>query len=339
MPDNFHPSGAAHTPVMLSEVLKALNPSAGEVYVDGTFGAGGYTKAILDHADCRVIAIDRDPNAIEEGQKLLTHYKSRLTLVHATFEELRESIKRFGLTHVDGIVLDVGVSSMQLDQAARGFSFMRDGPLDMRMSTTGQSAADRVNKLDQSDLSRVIFMLGDEPRARAIAREIVEARTEKELTTTFDLVRAIERATGPQRAKDRIHPATRTFQALRILVNSELTQLAGALFAAEDILREGGRLVVVTFHSLEDRIVKRFFTLRSGKAPHASRHQPGDVTQQIATFSTLFRGHQSASEHEMIENPRSRSAKLRAGIRTSKAVNKVSFGELGVPEIGRELRA
>jgi 16S rRNA (cytosine1402-N4)-methyltransferase len=339
MPDNFSTISAPHVPVMLPEVLAALQPRDGEIYVDGTFGAGGYTRAFLESADCRVVAIDRDPNAIANGELLTKRFGSRLSLAHGTFDQMREIVAQRGLQHVDGVVLDVGVSSMQLDEAERGFSFMRDGPLDMRMSSAGPSAADTVNSLEQAELSKVIFVLGDEPRARAIAREIVKARQERQLTTTFDLVRAVERAVGPQRAKDRTHPATRTFQALRILVNNELTQLASALFAAEELLRVGGRLVVVTFHSLEDRIVKRFMTLRCGKAPHASRHQPGKNDDQVALFEALFRGHQSASEQEIASNPRARSAKLRAAVRTAAVAEQVTFGNLGVPGLGKGLAA
>ena len=311
MPENFDTRLLPHRPVMLSEVLQALRPQAGDVYVDGTFGAGGYTRAFLDAADCKVIAIDRDPSAIASGKKLVDIYGKRLTLVHSTFAEMRSAIAQQGFDYVDGVVLDIGVSSMQLDQAERGFSFQRNGPLDMRMSSSGVSAADTVNSLDQNDLARVIFILGDEPRSRTISREIVKSREVKRLETTFDLVQAIERATGPQRGKDRIHPATRTFQALRILVNHELSELGNALLVAETVLRMGGRLVVVTFHSLEDRIVKRFFTLRGGKAPSGSRHQPAQTERDAATFELPFRGHAAAGDNEIATNPRARSAKKR----------------------------
>ncbi len=339
MPEIFDSKPPPHRPVMLSEVLHVLQPKAGEVFVDCTFGAGGYTRAILDTNDCKVIALDRDPAAIAGGQTLLGTYGKRLALVHSTFADMKDAVTQQGLSHVDGVVLDVGVSSMQFDQVQRGFSFQRNGPLDMRMSSAGTSAADMVNTLEQGELSRVIFILGDEPRARAIAREIVRTRDEKPLETTFDLVKAIENATGPQRAKDRIHPATKTFQALRILVNHELSQLGLALASAEMVLRTGGRLVVVTFHSLEDRIVKRFFTVRSGKSPSNSRHQPAQTQRSAPTFELPFRGHLVASDNEVALNPRARSAKLRAGIRTGGVAGEVDLMSIGVPELGTEMTA
>ncbi|MBK8768967.1 MAG: 16S rRNA (cytosine(1402)-N(4))-methyltransferase RsmH [Rhizobiales bacterium] len=305
-----HP--AQHIPVLLDEVLQALAPVAGEVFIDGTFGAGGYTRAILGHADCQVIAIDRDPAAIRDGQGLVAVSGGRLRLVHGTFATMED----IAAGKVDGVVLDIGVSSMQLDQAERGFSFLRDGPLDMRMSGEGFSAADVVNTLPAEALADIIFVLGEEHKSRSIARAIVKARETEPLRTTFDLVRAVERATGPQRAKDRTHPATRTFQALRIHVNGELDELAAALFAAERILKPGGRLVVVTFHSLEDRLVKRFFALRSGHVPSASRHAPGLEQKPDPSFTLPFKGHVDASAAECARNPRARSAKLRAGVRT-----------------------
>ncbi len=330
---------ARHRPVMLDEVLTALAPKPGEIYVDGTFGAGGYSAAILSAADCSVIAIDRDPSALEAGQVLVEASRGRLKLVAGEFARLGELVRTQGTDHVDGVVLDIGVSSMQLDEAQRGFSFMRDGPLDMRMSQSGPTAADQVNVLEHYELSRVIFILGDEPRARAIARAIIAARTEAPLKTTFDLVRAVERATGPQRAKDRTHPATRTFQALRILVNGELSELAEALCEAESILREGGRLVVVAFHSLEDRIVKRFFSLRAGREASPSRHQPLSEKMQIPSFSQSEKGVVEPGESEVAVNPRARSAKLRFGVRTAAPVWDRDYVKLGLPELGEGLRA
>jgi 16S rRNA (cytosine1402-N4)-methyltransferase len=303
---------AAHVPVMLAEVLDALGPRDGAAYVDGTFGAGGYTRAILDAADTRVIAIDRDPSAIRAGETMAEAYGGRLTLREGRFSEMELLV---GETPIDGVVLDIGVSSMQIDEAARGFSFLRDGPLDMRMAQHGPSAADAVNTLPQETLSNIIYIFGEEPKARAIARAIVAARAEAPITTTLGLVRAIERATGRPRP-DRIHPATRTFQALRIHVNGELDELVEALHAAERMLHEGGRLVVVTFHSLEDRIVKRFLASRSGRLPAGSRHLPGVVEGPEPSFELPFKGHVGASEEEARRNPRARSAKLRAGIRT-----------------------
>jgi 16S rRNA (cytosine1402-N4)-methyltransferase len=306
-------NASAHVPVMLAEVLDALQPHDGATYVDGTFGAGGYSRAILDAADTRVIAIDRDPSAIRSGQALADAYGGRLTLLEGRFAEM-EALS--GGTPVDGVVLDIGVSSMQIDEAARGFSFLRDGPLDMRMAQEGPSAADAVNTLPQETLSNIIYIYGEEPKARAIARAIVAARADAPITTTQGLVRAIERATGRPRP-DRIHPATRTFQALRIHVNGELDELVEALHAAERMLRQGGRLVVVTFHSLEDRIVKRFFASRAGKLPAGSRHLPGVAEGPEPSFELSFKGHIGASDAEAAANPRARSAKLRAGIRTA----------------------
>ena len=326
------PINQPHVPVMLAEVLAALAPQDAGVYVDGTFGAGGYTRGILAAASCKVIAIDRDPSAIAAGAALVASSHDRLQLVESTFGEMASLV---GDQKVQGVVLDIGVSSMQIDEAARGFSFMREGPLDMRMGQAGKSAADYVNGLDAEDLAQIIYILGEEPRSRSIAKAIVTARTEAPLLTTLDLVKAVERATGPQRMKDRTHPATRTFQALRIHVNGELDELAQALCAAEDILDVGGRLVVVTFHSLEDRIVKKFFAERSGKLPTNSRHMPASHQGPAASFDLLFKGHQEASPQEMLDNPRSRSAKLRCGIRTSAASFKFDAKAMAVPSLER----
>lgn len=310
-------SDAPHLPVMLTEVLDALRPDAGGVFVDGTFGAGGYTRAILDAAATRVFAIDRDPSAIVNGQGLVSHYQGRLSLLEGRFADMEALLGAAGAPAPDGVVLDIGVSSMQLDQAERGFSFMREGPLDMRMAKSGATAADAVNMLTQEKLADIIYIFGEEPKARAIARAIVQARAEAPIATTLDLVRAVERATGRQRPQDRIHPATRTFQALRIHVNGELDELVEALHAAERMLKPGGRLVVVTFHSLEDRIVKRFFAQRSGNVPSGSRHLPDMVKGPDPSFTLPFKGHAGASNAEAKTNPRARSAKLRCGVRTS----------------------
>jgi 16S rRNA (cytosine1402-N4)-methyltransferase len=329
------PSDAAvrqpHVPVLLDEVLHALAPRAGETYIDGTFGAGGYSSAILEAADCRVIGIDRDDTAIAAGQVLVERYSGRLALVPGTFSDLADIA---GDAPVHGIVLDIGVSSMQIDAAARGFSFLRDGPLDMRMGQTGATAADIVNRADPTDLANIIYVFGEEPRSRAIAKAIVRAREAASITTTFELVKAVEAATGPQRAKDRTHPATRTFQALRIYVNSELDELAQALHAAEQVLQEGGRLVVVTFHSLEDRIVKRFFAQRSGNVPSQSRHVLGVEQRPDPSFRLIQKGHVEPTEAEMDRNPRSRSAKLRFGIRTAAKAMAQDDAALGVPRLG-----
>ncbi len=324
--------GSRHLPVMLPEVLAALQPERGGIFVDGTYGAGGYTAAILEHSNTAVIAIDRDPNAIAVGQALVTNSGGRLRLVQGTFSNLQKIVENLGHAKVEGIVLDIGVSSMQIDEALRGFSFKSDGPLDMRMSQEGPSAADYVNELAADDLANIIFIYGEEPRSRAIARAIVKVRAEAKLLTTFDLVKAVERATGPQRAKDRTHPATRTFQALRIFVNAELDELAAALCGAEQILAEGGRLVVVTFHSLEDRIVKRFFAQRSGPRPAASRHAPALADGPNSSFISPQRGSASVSEDEANRNPRSRSAKLRFGIRTAAPAIAFDAQSVGLPQ-------
>ena len=322
-----------HFPVMLPEVLAALEPHGGGIYLDGTFGAGGYTRGILGISGTQVIAIDRDPNAISDGANLVAQSEGRLRLVRGTFGDMQNIISDLGLSKVQGVVLDIGVSSMQIDEAQRGFSFMREGPLDMRMGQEGKSAADYVNNLAAEDLAQIIFVFGEEPRSRSIAKAIVSARAEAPLMTTMDLVKAVERATGPQRAKDRTHPATRTFQALRIHVNTELDELAQALCAAEEILEEGGRLVVVTFHSLEDRIVKKFFAARAGKLPTGSRHMPDALQGPRPSFELSHKGHVEASEVEKLDNPRSRSAKLRTAIRTSAPAFSFDAAAMAVPQL------
>jgi 16S rRNA (cytosine1402-N4)-methyltransferase len=322
-----------HQPVMLAEVLAALAPRDGGIYLDGTFGAGGYTRGLLTAARCKVIAIDRDPQAVAGGAALLADYPDRLTVVEGRFSDMEPLAARFGITVIDGATLDVGVSSMQLDEAQRGFSFAKTGPLDMRMEGVGLSAADVVNRAQADELTHIISILGEERKARAIAQAIVKARNEEPILTTEALVRAIERATGKQRPQDRIHPATRTFQALRIYVNQELEELALALSAAERLLKPGGRLAVVTFHSLEDRIVKRFFTERSGKLPGSSRHVPAREMASAARFTPVFKGHREASAAETAQNPRARSAKLRAGQRTEAEALPLNLADIAVPQI------
>lgn len=298
-----------HIPVLLPEVLETLAPAPGQVILDGTFGAGGYTSAILARG-ASVIALDRDPTAIAAGRALAEASGGRLTLVHSRFSDLAAHAPAGGL---DGVVLDIGVSSMQIDEPERGFSFQKDGPLDMRMSASGVSAADVVNRAKVSDLIRIFGFLGEEKQAGRIARAIEKARAKEPFATTRQLANLIE-SVNPRKAKDKIHPATRVFQALRIFVNDELGELAQALFAAERALKPGGRLVVVSFHSLEDRIVKKFFQDRSGKAA-GSRHLP-EVHDRAATFAPVGRPMVGASEAECAVNPRARSAKLRAGMRT-----------------------
>ena len=334
-PSPQSPASQRHVPVMLPEVLAALTPKPGETYVDGTFGAGGYSTAILNAAQCVVIAIDRDPDAIGAGSSVAAKFKGRLKLVEGRFSELADIARAATPEKINGVVLDIGVSSMQLDQAERGFSFMREGPLDMRMAQSGQSAADVVNRYEADALAKIIFQLGEEPRSRNIAKAIVKARAEAPIVSTLDLVRAVERATGPQRAKERTHPATRTFQALRIYVNSELEELADALSGAEEILAEGGRLVIVTFHSLEDRIVKQFFASRSGSLPTASRHFPELAKGPQPSFTLPQKSHIAASDAECDQNPRARSAKLRFGIRTAAPAFKRDPNDLKFPKPGR----
>jgi 16S rRNA (cytosine1402-N4)-methyltransferase len=330
-PTTTRADATAHVPVMLDEVLEQLHLADGETLVDGTFGAGGYSRAALAAVNGKVIAIDRDPNAIRDGQSLVAESNGRLSLEHGRFSEMIELAG--SRVPVDAVVLDIGVSSMQIDDGARGFSFMKEGPLDMRMSQAGKSAANIVAELSHDDLANLIFVLGEETKSRAIARAIVAARAETPITTTLQLVKAIERATGPQRAHMRTHPATRTFQALRIYVNGELEELAKGLHAAETLLREGGRLVVVTFHSLEDRIVKRFFASRSAEHAAVSRHTLGAETKLTPTFMLPFKGHIEPTQAECDRNPRARSAKMRAGIRTAAPSGPLNFADIGVPTL------
>ncbi|MFD2237373.1 16S rRNA (cytosine(1402)-N(4))-methyltransferase RsmH [Aureimonas populi] len=303
---------ARHIPVLLPEVLDALGAAGGETVVDGTFGAGGYSRAIMERG-ASVLGIDRDPTAIEAARPLVEEMKGRLRLVRARFGELDAVVRREAPEgRVDGVVLDIGVSSMQIDTASRGFSFQKEGPLDMRMGADGPSAADVVNHLKAGDLARVLSFLGEERQAGRIARAIEARRAERPFETTLDLAALVGRVVG-RKPQDRIDPATRTFQALRIYVNDELGELVRGLAAAERVLRPGGRLVVVTFHSLEDRIVKRFIRERS-TAPAGSRHLP-DVQHVAPTFEARNKA-VAASEAEASANPRARSAKLRAAIRT-----------------------
>ncbi len=297
---------SGHLPVMLNEVLEALSPRDGAQYVDGTFGGGGYSSAILEAADCTVLGIDRDPDAIARGQKLVERFAGRLTLVQGEFSAMDQFA-----SESDGVVLDLGVSSFQFDQPARGFSFREDGPLDMRMSLSGESAADVVNNADERTLSLIISRYGEEKNARRIARAIIAARP---VTGTLQLAKIVSEAQGPAALRHAIHPATRTFQGLRIHVNDELGELERGLDAALRILKPEGRLVVVSFHSLEDRIVKQFLGSRSTAAPRASRHAPDGPAAKPA-FQLLSKGAQTPSVEEIETNPRARSAKLRAGIK------------------------
>ena len=302
---------SAHVPVLLEEVMTVLQPRDDAIYVDGTFGGGGYSEALLSRAQCRVVAIDRDLGAIERGAALRERFSGRLILIHGRFSEMDRLLGGHGVAGADGIALDIGVSSFQLDDAARGFSFSSDAPLDMRMDrSAGQTAADLCNILAESELAEILKEYGDENRARAIARAIIAARP---IVTARQLADLIERV-SPRRGQ-KIHPATRSFQALRIAVNDELGELERGLEAAERLLNPRGRLAVVTFHSLEDRIVKRFFAARLGGEPAASRHLP-ERESLPAMFRSIGKSPVTPSAEEIHRNPRARSAKLRAAERT-----------------------
>ncbi|MBS7587587.1 16S rRNA (cytosine(1402)-N(4))-methyltransferase RsmH [Ancylobacter defluvii] len=309
-----------HVPVLLAEVLAHLAPKAGGVYVDGTFGAGGYTRAILGAADCRVIAIDRDPTAVAASAPLVLAHPGRLAVTQDRFGNLDQVAAMLDAPQVDGVVLDIGVSSMQLDEGERGFSFRRDGPLDMRMSGEGLSAADYVARLPEAELANLIYRFGEERQSRGIAKAIVKAREEAPITRTLQLADIIAKVVWSKPHEP--HPATRSFQALRIAVNDELGELARALAAAERALKPGGRLVVVTFHSLEDRIVKNFLNARA-KPAAGSRHLPA-VTSAPPSFRLVAKGAVEPGDAETRANPRARSAKLRAGERTDAPAREAS---------------
>jgi len=301
---------APHVPVLVNDVIAALAIHDGETALDGTFGAGGYTRALLGAGAGRVIALDRGPDAIEDGRSLVPD--PRLTLINERFSQMDRVLAERGIEHVDAIALDIGVSSMQLDRADRGFSFSADGPLDMRMSRSGLTAAEFLNSADESEIARVLKDYGEEPRARAIARAIVAARP---VERTAELAAIVRRAAG-FRPGQKTDPATRTFQAIRIHLNAELEELELGLEAAERALRPGGRLAIVTFHSLEDRIVKRFFRERSGGTPAGSRHRPVQTDPREPTFERVAKP-VSPTGRELAANPRARSARLRSAIRTS----------------------
>jgi 16S rRNA (cytosine1402-N4)-methyltransferase len=309
-----------HRSVLLSEVLGAVAPVDGEVYVDGTFGAGGYSRAILGAANCKVIGIDRDPRALAIGAKMEAEFSGRLSIINGCYGDMESLLNDAGVEKVNGVVLDIGVSSMQIDEAERGFSFMNDGPLDMRMSQSGQSAGDVVNTYDAEDLANIFYKYGEEKRSRRIASAIVEARAEKPFTRTLELADLVAKTVGIKRnKKGKVkHPATKTFQALRIYVNAELDELEKGLAAAEAVIGEGGRLVVVSFHSLEDRIVKNFIIDRSGSRPKGSRYLPETADEgPQATFLMGKKGAIKPGKIEEAENPRARSSRLRFGVRTS----------------------
>ncbi len=306
---------APHAPVLLAEVIAALTPRPGDVIIDATFGAGGYTRAILAEG-AEVVALDRDPTVRPHAEAVAADYPERFQLIQTPFGDLADAFAESGKPQLNGAVFDIGVSSMQLDQAERGFSFMRDGPLDMRMGDTGPTAADIVNTWDHGPLAHIFKQYGDERQSGRVATAILRRRTEQPFSRTLDLAEVVEKALGGRRGAA-IHPATRVFQALRIAVNDELGQLERGLEAAEATLAPGGRLVVVTFHSLEDRIVKAFLTERTGNAPGGSRHAPVAVETRKPSFELMFKGAQEAGEEELAANPRARSARLRAAVRTS----------------------
>lgn len=313
------PAGPAqahdHTPVLLREVIEALAPVDGGVYVDGTFGAGGYSRAILEAAECTVWGIDRDPAAVARGTPLAERFRGRLRLLKGRFGDIERLLARHGVAAVNGVALDLGISSLQLADPERGFSFQGDGPLDMRMEPTGATAADVVNGEDEATLAGILAEYGEERRARAIARAILAARREAPILRTARLAAIV--AGVVRRSPCGVHPATRTFQALRIYVNDELGELDRGLVAAERLLAPAGRLAVVSFHSLEDRPVKQFLSRRTGDAPRPSRHRPPAARDEPEpSFRALFRGACKPGEAEIARNPRARSARLRAAVRT-----------------------
>ena len=310
-----------HAPVLLDEVIEALAPKAGDVIIDATFGAGGYTRAIL-RAGATVIALDRDPTVQPHADAVANDFPETFRLIRTPFSGLADAFAQTGEAKLDGVVFDIGVSSMQLDQAERGFSFMRDGPLDMRMSGNsdhgGETAADIVNSWDHGPMAHIFKLYGDERQSGRVATAILRRRVEQPFERTLDLAAVVEKALGGRRGAP-IHPATRVFQALRIAVNDELGELRAGLEAAEATLAPGGRLAVVTFHSLEERIVKAFLTERTGNAPGGSRHAPVAAETRKPSFTLSFKGAREAGDAELADNPRARSAKLRAAVRTDAA--------------------
>jgi 16S rRNA (cytosine1402-N4)-methyltransferase len=316
-----------HISVMADEVVRGLAPFDGGVYVDGTFGAGGYSEAILKLSKCKVWGIDRDPLAQTFGEKLRQEYPEQISVLNGCFGDMEALLSNVGVVSVNGIALDIGVSSMQIDDPDRGFSFRGDGPLDMRMGAVGQTAADVVNSYDEEKLANIIYNFGEERASRRIAFAISELRNVKKITSTGQLASLIRRVVS--KSKDGIDPATRTFQALRIYVNDELGQLDRGLLAAERLLTPGGRLAVVSFHSLEDRRVKIFLRDRTGNAPRPSRHLPDRGIVPIPTFKVTKRSGFRASDAEVKINPRSRSARLRIAERTAAPVFNTALGRGG----------
>ncbi|MBF0354476.1 MAG: 16S rRNA (cytosine(1402)-N(4))-methyltransferase RsmH [Alphaproteobacteria bacterium] len=298
-----------HLSVMAQDVVAALDPQAGEIFVDGTFGRGGYTEALLVKAPCTVWAIDRDPEAIQAARVMAGAYEGRLHVIEGCFGQMDRLLNERGVSAVDGVALDIGVSSPQFDNPQRGFSFRFDGPLDMRMGSEGPTAADLVNELAEEDLANLIYRYGEERHSRRIAKAIVAARP---ITRTLELAEAVRSVM--RKSHDGIDPATRTFQALRIAVNDELEELESGLVAAENLLKPGGRLAVVAFHSLEDRIVKEFLNIRAMKNQGGSRHLPQAQTVRKPSFGQIER--RFPSDGEVAANPRARSARLRSAVRS-----------------------
>lgn len=312
---------ASHNPVMVDEVINYMAPRDGEVYLDGTFGAGGHTRAMLKAADCRVFAIDRDPYVEVFISRMEEEFASRVTFLPGKFSDMKVLLNEQGVKSVDGILLDIGVSSMQIDTPKRGFSFLHDGPLDMRMGGEGENASDFINRAEEEELAGILFKYGGERMSRRIARAIVTARSEEPITKTGQLVDIIKKAVAVY--NDKINPATRTFQALRMWVNDELGELKKGLNAAEEILAPHGRLVTITFHSGEDSIVKEFLNRQSGKEQGYSRHHPLPVQEKSKpAFKLITRKAVKPGMAEIDLNPRARSAKLRAAERTDEGQNK-----------------
>ncbi len=336
-----------HIPVLLEPVLGALlneavqsnedeQPSQQRIFIDGTFGAGGYSRGILtslqDEGNVRVIGIDQDPDAVRDARGMLREFGPKLEVVHGRYSEMEKLVSGFGIAQVDGVVLDIGVSSMQLDQDHRGFSFRQEGPLDMRMSQSGPTAADLVNGLAEEEIANVLYQFGEEKKSRYIAKAIVERRVTEPFRTTTELAQLIETVVY-KKAKDKIHPATRSFQALRIYLNDELGELLRGLNAASRILKPGGSLVVVCFHSLEDRIVKNYFRSASGRVPNQSRHLPEINKESSPSFRIINTKAVKANDEEMSQNKRARSALLRSGIRTEAPPLEFFEGDLGIKSL------
>lgn len=324
------PTDKPHIPVLLRPLLAAVQPVSG-IWLDGTFGAGGYTRGLLDAGAETVIGVDRDPLAFEMAAGWAAEYGDRLVMQPGVFSRMDE----YG-SDLDGVVLDLGVSSMQLDQAERGFSFMKDGPLDMRMSQTGESAADLVNNAPEEQLANILFHYGEERASRRIARAIVRARAEAPITTTLRLAEIVESCL-PRPKPGQSHPATRSFQALRIAVNAEYEELFQGLMAAERALKPGGQLAVVTFHSVEDRMVKRFLQARAGKTGRANRYAP-EIQQEQPQFTLKSRKAIGPDPQELQDNPRARSAKLRVAVRTDAPAGEIDARAIGMPQIGGKAR-